>query len=604
MGVIRQLPKDVIERIAAGEVVARPASVVKELVENAVDAGSTAISIDVACGGKKRITVADDGCGMGPEDLKSCALRHTTSKIARESDLWNISTMGFRGEALAAMGAVSRLVIESKLNRPEVIEGYRIEVEGGRITGPSVAGSAGGTRVTVSDLFFNVPARRKFLRSDAVEYGHIAGLVNTYALGFPHIRFELTSEGKGRFKAAAASELGRITAVLGDEVAKTLVPVKGEGPGLSLTGWVGEKGRTQGKDVHFFLNRRPVRDRMLLHAITSAFDQRLTSGQFPAAVLWMEMDPTKVDVNVHPAKREVRFSESGAVHDFVMSAVRKAVAIPATSFPITGTKSSAGRCESPFDAETKCRSGVEVAIDRYERSRLGFEKEGWKSDFRTPSPIPLPSGERVGVRGGLVSDPLSLVPDTETSMRPLGQLGSAYVVCEDSDSTLVLIDQHAAHERLGFEHLRSQYASGKLSQQRLLIPERVDLGARELGYVVDHLELLTKAGFEIEPFGGKTLLVKAVPGLLGARNLTPLFEQLAQELEEIGTSSSIDKALDRIFSTVACHSQVRAGDRLSPEEMTSLVRDIQREEITHCPHGRPAVVRIEKVEIEKWFKRR
>ena len=600
MGVIRQLPKDVIERIAAGEVVARPASVVKELVENAIDAGSTAISIDVACGGKKHITVADDGCGMGPEDLKRCALRHTTSKIASESDLWNISTMGFRGEALAAMGAVSRLVVESKLNRPEVIEGYRVEVEGGRITGPSVAGSAGGTRVTISDLFFNVPARRKFLRSDAVEYGHIAGLVTTYALGFPHIRFELAQAGKGRFKTAAADQLGRITAILGNEVAETLVPVKGEGPELGLTGWVGEKGRTQGKDVHFFLNRRPVRDRMLLHAITQAFGQWLTSGQFPTAVLWIEIDPTKADVNVHPAKREVRFSESGAVHDYVLSAVRKAVAIPGRPSVISDTQSSAGRSESPFDAEAKRRSGVEAAIDRYERSRLG-------------SPIPLPSlpadalvagGERAGVRGGLVSDPLSLVPDPETSMRPLGQLGSAYVVCEDSDSTLVLIDQHAAHEKLGFEHLKSQYATGKLSQQRLLIPERVDLGARELGYVVDHLDLLTKAGFEIEPFGGKTLLVKAVPGLLGAVALTPLFEQLAAELEEIGTSSSIDEALDRVFSTVACHSQVRAGDRLSPEEMASLVRDIQRDEITHCPHGRPAIVRIGKAEIEKWFKRR
>jgi len=567
MGIIRELTRDLIERIAAGEVVERPASVVRELVENAVDAGATHISVEIEEGGKDLIAISDDGCGMSPEDLGHSVLRHHTSKISQDSDLWNIQTMGFRGEALAAIAAVSRMEISSRVNLSDIVEGAAIIIEGGDAGEVQPAGCAGGTRIVVRDLFYNVPARKKFLKSSTVESGHIVDLMTEYALGFPHIRFKLSTDGRSRLKANSFDDRERVLEILGDRVSDSLYRVSDATPDISIKGWLAEKGRARAKDVHIFLNRRPISDRILMHALTQAFGERLDRGQFPSAVLWIEVDPGKVDVNVHPAKREVRFVNSGGVHDFVKNSVRKAL------------QSRAEFCVP--------RSATEQHGERWSGIPLLCKEGLGEVELDLPPPAP---------------EQLSSI--AEPTLIPLGQLDRTYLICEDSDATLVLIDQHAAHEGLGFKRLKKQFDSGNIAEQRLLIPEQLELGGKEFGYISENFDLLAEMGFEIEPFGGTTLLVKAVPAILSGTNLETLFDKLAHEFENLGSSEAVEEAVDRVFSVMACHAQVRAGDKLSNEEMRSLIESMDRESITHCPHGRPAMVRIEKNEIEKWFKRR
>ncbi|HPQ81939.1 MAG TPA: DNA mismatch repair endonuclease MutL, partial [bacterium] len=489
MGSIRELPAEVIEKIAAGEVVERPASVVRELVENSIDAGARSISCDLAEGGRQRITVSDDGAGMDAEDVARCVFRHATSKLAAADDLWKIRTMGFRGEALSAIGAVSRMTIESRPNRPEIIEGAKIEVEGGVSRGPVACGCAGGTRVVVSELFFNVPARLKFLKSPAVESGHAYAAFVSLALANPETRFELVSDGKKRFVSPAGDLEGRVREILGKDAGRRMTKVEEEGGGLAISGWLSEGGRSQWRDVHIFLNRRPVRDRMLMHALSAAFEGRIAHGEYPASVLWLDIDPSQVDVNVHPAKREVRFASPGAVHDFVVAACRKALAaasnaqkdavLPNAKADPSLRLAASGACNSP------------AILSRGSEAARSFE-------FRRRKETALGTGQPdLGV--------------AHEKLRVIGQLGTTYVLCEEVGGTLVLIDQHAAHERIGFDCLRKSFAQGFVPQQVLLAPESVELEPKELAYLVERLDLIEKAGFEVEPFGGKTLLVKAVP---------------------------------------------------------------------------------------------
>ncbi len=332
MGIIRKLSKEVVEKIAAGEVVERPASIVKELIENSIDAGAKNIRIDVVDGGKKLLSVIDDGTGMAADDLTGCVQRHATSKVSSEEDLWNVDTMGFRGEALAAIGAVSKMSIESKPNLDDIIEGARVDVKGGELEGPTPSGCPGGTKVVVSDLFFNVPARKKFLKSENVEYGHTVDVVSSLALANPGIRFQLHCENKRGLNVVPAgnsdrSNEKRILSILGDRYFGKLKRIDEVGGSISVKGWIAEEGRGAGKDVHVFLNNRVVRDRMIMHALATALGDGTERNRYPAAVLWIDIDPREIDVNVHPTKREVRFSNSGAVHDFIRSAIKKLFSI-------------------------------------------------------------------------------------------------------------------------------------------------------------------------------------------------------------------------------------------------------------------------------------
>ena len=566
MGIIRVLPEHVVAKIAAGEVVERPASVVKELIENAIDAGAASIEVDVVAGGKKLITVIDNGSGMEADDARRSVERHATSKLSSEEDLFNIRTMGFRGEALAAIASTSRLKIETKVSDPLVIEGTFVDVDAGSVKEIRSAGCPAGTRIEVSDLFFNVPARRKFLKSDNVEFGHIADAVSSAALANSHIRFDLKHNHETRLRCHRTDGIkNRIADVMGAEIGSSIFEFQESGGGISLHGFVvkGGDARPTAKDVHFFVNGRPVKDRILQHALLAGYETFLPRGSYPVAVLFLTVDPEIVDVNVHPTKREVRFANGSMVHDFVESSVRKAVS---------------GRALRDFVARA---SGGGEAVPT-SSSRAPADVGAWRSH-------------------GIASSP-SLLAMTH-GLRVIGQLHDAFIVCEGENGKLVLVDQHAAHERLGFENLKEQLARGAIQQQRLLLPEQLKLAPKELAVISEHSEALKKAGFETEFFGGGSVIVKAVPAILGDVSLKMVFEKIAEELAEFGSSRTIQEEMDKIFSVIACHRQVRAGDSLSHEEMQTLVNDIERAALTFCPHGRPAVVEIERTEVDKWFKR-
>lgn len=562
MGIIKVLPEHVIAKIAAGEVVERPASVVKELIDNAIDAGAASIEVDVVAGGKKCVTVIDNGHGMDAEDARRCVERHATSKISSDADLFNIRTMGFRGEALAAIAAISKLQIETKVSSPDVVEGALVIAEGGLIKEARAAGCPVGTRISVSDLFFNVPARRKFLKSDSVEYGHIADVVYSMALACSSIRFELSHDGLPKIRCHRTGDIKcRIEDVLGDEVRNSLYEFKESGDGIGLHGFVVKDGvtRATAKDIRFFVNGRPIKDRILQHALLSGFETFLPRGEYPIVVLYLTIDPSVVDVNVHPTKREVRFANGSMVHDFVESSIGKAVS---------------GRIVRDF---TVAMSGGGEAVPSL--------CKGGEGRVDLPPLIPPYKGGE-GFR-----------------LRVLGQFDRAFIVCEGLEGKLVIIDQHAAHERLGFETLKEQLAKGSIEQQRLLLPEQLGLSPKDMAVISEHLDKIREAGFDLEPFGKDIIVVKGVPSILGDISLKMIFEKIAGELAEFGSSRAANEELDKILSVIACHRQVRAGDLLSTEEMQSLVRDVERKGASHCPHGRPAVVTIERTEVDKWFKR-
>lgn len=573
MGRIKILPDNVIDKIAAGEVVARPLSVVKELIDNSIDAGARSIEIHVEGGGKKKITVIDDGCGMDPDDAGRAAFRHATSKISTEDDLQKIRTMGFRGEALAAIASVSNLVIETKPSDPAALEGTRILIEGGVVKEVRVSGCPAGTSVTVGDLFFNTPARRKFLRSDAVEFGHIMDVVSIMALSHPEIRFELSHEGVRRLRCHRVSlKEERIADVLGDEIGGSLTHIDEKGGEISLRGFIVKPGitRATSKDIHLFINGRPIKDRILQHAVLAGFGSYIARGEYPVAILYLDIDPGLVDVNVHPAKSEVRFAKSGMVHDFVVACLNKAL--------------SSGY-QHVFSGK------INAGPPRFCGGHGDFVEPVYSSNQEPVSPG---IGNFSASHGSLVN-PLRF--------KVIGQFDRAYIVCEEEGGNLVLIDQHAAHERLGYEFLKLQMDKGGVESQRLLLPERIELSSKEVSLIGERQSLFSRTGFDVELFSGTTLVVKAVPSILGDVPLKPLFEKIAAELDLFDSSAAVDETVDKILSVIACHRQVRAGDNLSKEELEALVRDVEKFDISHCPHGRPAVVRIKRQEVDKWFKR-
>ena len=584
MSVIKLLSDDLIGKIAAGEVIERPASVVKELVENSIDAGAKRISIDLQDGGTKRITVTDDGCGMSADDLKLCIVSHATSKLSSLDGLFKINSMGFRGEALASIGSVSRLSVQSRVNDGKCIEGAEIFMAGKEVFGPKPSGCPPGTKIDVADLFFNVPARMKFMRSPSVEYGHIASMVSELALANPAIRFELSESGRRGIIANAVSSddtaavESRIVGILGNRFKNKLVFISETSPDIFLRGWICQEGRSAGKDIHIFLNGRPIRDRILIHAVVSSFGIN-SRDSYPAAVLWLDIDAGKVDVNVHPTKREVRFENASAVHDFVHSAIKKSV----SGISISPT----------LNEGTKFHIGGGM----YGRNVKSSPNDNWNLVF---SPLGQNDTD-LGQDKKNGEDASNLSNGLETM--PLGQIGMTYIVCETREGDMVIIDQHAAHERIGYDKLVNQSKSGGVAKQILLIPERIELDARSASYILDAKDILASAGFEVEGFGGGSIIVKEVPSLLEAADLKKLFDDIANQLEEIGRESSVDNALKALFARMACHTMVRGGDRLSKEEQIKLLDDIKRFGVTHCPHGRPVMITVSNEELAKWFDR-
>lgn len=609
---IQILPENLCNKIAAGEVVERPASVVKELLENSLDAGATDIRIEVERGGKRLIRVSDDGEGMGKEDAFLCLERHGTSKIASDEDLFHLRTLGFRGEALPSIAAVSRLLLRTR--SAEAAEGWEIGCEGGMVRRAEAVGTSCGTMLEVRDLFFNLPARRKFLRTDETELGHISDVVSKLALANPQVQFRLLHNERSLLELYRHTTLEeRVAALLGRPVLRELLPLSAEGEGgLGLQGLISQPAhnRPTASNIYTFINGRYIRDRVVQHAVMDGYRQLMVRGRYPVVVLFLTLDPALVDVNVHPTKHEVRFRDQRLVHDFIAEAVRTVLRpsawLPAPESgvnPVTAGLPdgfSANRTFAPppiplpGTGEPASRQGVQEALERY--AARGAE--------------PRPSTQVSTRPAAAVSQPVLLHDSAGVAesgffsgLTVLGQYRRSYILCQDGDD-LILIDQHAAHERIGFERLRAEYRKGQLARQALLFPAVLEFDFREATLFQDHLADLERLGFEIEPFGGKAFLLKAIPHLLDSSAAEQLVRDVVNEIGVIGRSALVDEGIEAVLILMACHGVIRANQTLASEQIRALLRDLDAVDFSaHCPHGRPVMKRLSLVEIERMFKR-
>lgn len=579
---IHLLDSTLASKIAAGEVVERPESVIKELLENSIDAGATSIAVHIIEGGKRLIKVTDNGCGMSREDAPLAFLRHATSKISTEDDLERITTMGFRGEALASISAISRVTLRTR--RHGELAGTSVVIEGG--TPPVVTddGSPEGTTIEIKDLFYNTPARLKFLRGAETEYGRILDIFKRIALVNPGRRFRI-SHGSGRPLDVLPGDLKeRITALFGVD-GKDLVEVATP----DLAGFVGgiEASYPSARHLYTFVNGRPVRDRSINRAIMEGYGQFLDPGRYPFAALDLKIPPEDVDVNIHPAKSEVRFRNTRFVYDLVRFAVRGALTAASTR-SVSYERPHSGRPEAqaPFLAETG---------NRY---------------------APMPGARPIEPAPGLQSFSFDEPEDAKTpellGLIVTGQLWGEFIVAHspEKDGFVYIIDQHGAAERCAFEALKASYASRSAESQALLLPERFETTPDEKAEVMEAMPALSRMGFEVVPFGpsikagGETFLVKSVPALLSSRPSAHLVRDLAHELSSFAGSSRIDEKIDSVLMRIACHSVVRGTRPLSKEEGLSLLRELSRVDFAgHCPHGRPVVRKISRAELEAMFKR-
>lgn len=594
---IRRLPPTLVNRIAAGEVVERPASVVKELVENALDAGARRIEIAMRDGGRSLISVADDGAGMTPEELALAVERHATSKLP-EDDLVDIRSLGFRGEALPSIGAVARLRLTS---RPEGQDSaWTLAVEGGSVAEPVPAAHGKGTRVEVRDLFFATPARLKFLKTPRAEFGHAIDVVKRLAMAHPGVAFTLQDDTRTALRYGAvqgelfAARLDRLAAVLGREFAENAVRVEAEREGIALEGHVGLPTFNRGNAQHQFLfvNGRPVRDRLLLGAVRGAYDDLIGGGRHPVVALFITIQPEAVDVNVHPAKAEVRFREPGVVRGLIVSGIRHALAgaghrtastvslgalgamRPATGLSARTGMQAAARWPSPGLAETAAR---------YQAPLGGID---------TPSAPPAAAAD----------------PEASGADYPLGaaraQIHGNYVVAQTADG-IVIVDQHAAHERLVYERFKKALADGGVKRQVLLLPEVVELEEPAVDRILARADELAELGLLLEGFGTGAVVVREVPALLGDLDVRGLVRDLADELMELESAEGLRNRLEAVCSTMACHGSVRSGRRLNEAEMNALLREMERTPHSgQCNHGRPTYVELRLADIERLFERR
>ena len=587
MSLIRVLPETVVNRIAAGEVVERPASAVKELVENALDAGARRVQIALDGGGIERIEVVDDGHGMDAESLALAVQRHATSKLPPENDgtddsdaLVRITQLGFRGEALPSLGAAARLSLTSRT--ASCPSAHRIRVEGGRVGAVEPAAGSPGTRVVVADLFYATPARRKFLKHARTEAEHAEQAVRRLALAAPEVAFRLEIEGRVALNLPPQGRPTRAAALLGPEAAPLLREVEGERDGARVSGFacLPSHARATGAGQLFTVNGRPVADPVLRTALRVAYQGVVASGRHPVAALWLDLSPDTVDVNVHPAKLEVRFQDAANVRGLVIGAVGRALAGGASPRPVSFSFSG---------ARPALRLAPRPAAPGFAEVSLPFE----------------------GAPSARVIEP---APGRETPRgdHPLGaavaQVLDTYVLAVAADGSLVIVDQHAAHERLTHEALREQLTEGSVRAQPLLMPAVVELPAADCARLLARTGELARLGLELEAFGTGAVLVRALPTLLGAPDPAPLLRDLADELAEDGEASPLGALagrLDAALARMACHGSVRAGKRLDGTAMDTLLRRMEATpRATTCPHGRPTVLKLSRAEIERLFGRR
>ncbi|ORE91134.1 DNA mismatch repair endonuclease MutL [Aurantimonas sp. 22II-16-19i] len=628
---IVQLDEHLIDQIAAGEVVERPASVVKELVENAIDAGASRIEIATASGGKTLLRVTDDGCGIPDVELALAVRRHCTSKLAGGLD--EIATLGFRGEALPSIGSIARLSLRSRVRGAG--EAYEIVVDHGHCDGPRPTALSRGTVVEVRDLFQRVPARLKFLKSDRAESSAITDVVRRLALAEPEIRFEISGPDRTTTVFDAARDMGeRIAQVLGEELADNAVAIDAEREGIRLSGFAGLPTFSRGNSLQQFLfvNGRPVRDKMLVSALRGGYADVMARDRHPVAVLFLTLDPAFVDVNVHPAKADVRFRDPGLVRGLIVGALRQAFADSGLRSSSEGTAGILARMRAKADTVTPAPRRFDgfapggFAAPRqtpYDPGASPFRTLAETGDAGTPVfEAPPPAAPRHGASpaafAGLAdhgtADDAAAAPAPYPSQPatpddfPLGaaraQLHGNYIVAE-TDTGLVIVDQHAAHERLVYEALKAAIHGKALASQMLLIPEIVDLPADDCDRLCDNAEDLAALGLRLERFGPAAIAVRETPAILGQADTARLVRDLADELAEFGTRDTVLSRIDHVAATIACHGSVRSGRILKLDEMNALLRQMERTpSASQCNHGRPTFIELGLADIEKLFGRR
>lgn len=662
---IRILPPNLINKIAAGEVIERPASVVKELLENSIDAGARRIEVTIDQGGLELIRISDDGCGMSPAQLPLAIASHATSKLPEEETLFRVQTLGFRGEALASIGSVSHLRIRSRTSASE--SGAEIEVRGGQLEGPVPCGCPVGTVMEIRNLFYNTPVRRKFLRTPQTEMGHIVEAFTRLALAYPAVQMTLQSGGRILSDVPPTTHWAdRVGAFFGGEVGESLIPVQSDDGQVRIEGYVCDPAVNRGHSrmQYLFLNGRHIRDRALQHALTEAYRGLLMTGRHPVCFLRLEMPPELVDVNVHPTKLEVRFADSSRIyarilqtlrHQFLTTDLTMRVGPPAASTPadttahfpatagsqLAASRQSAGDLGQPFD-DAASQLGMSPAIERAQRQSViqWARGEGRTPEFRpfgdptSPRPLETPTSAHATSSTPILVPPGPPAPDANAPfMNPAiddslasaatsglrsdaphpalpaahshagYQIHDRYLVTQDQRG-MVVVDQHALHERILYERIREKVLGGALETQRLLVPEPVSLLPSEHAVALESQSLLAKVGIEIEAFGGDSLLIRSYPAMLA--NLKPA-EMLRQALESLiaaGKDPEVRDLLDHLLHTIACKAAIKAGDRLTAEEITSLLE--QRElyhDTHHCPHGRPTALFFSREELDRMFGR-
>ena len=613
-GRVRVLPPEVANKIAAGEVVERPASVVKELVENSLDAGATHIRIELEDAGVGVIAVIDDGEGMGAEDAVRAFGRHATSKVQSVDDLFRIRTLGFRGEALASVAAVSTTTLVTR--RAGDLSGSQVLIRGGTAIEAHTVGTPAGTRVEVVDLFGNTPARRKFLKAPATEVGHVSELVTRTALAWPQVGFVLRHGQRTLLEYPPVRDAAeRVVQVFGRDRGAAMLPFEGRTAAGAITGWLTGSHLTFPSARHIFtyVNRRYVRDKLVSHALVAGYSTLLMHGRYPAAVVFIEVPPEDVDVNVHPAKSEVRFRRGGSVHDLITRAVHERLRTqPAPGQP---TPADAADPTTHVIMPPAPRNGVgQLRLVALSSSPGVGTTDAPATPFPTPasplSAVAPPAGEGAWSRIGTWTPrpaPSGAAPADGprffANLRVIGQAFEGYLICESGESLLV-IDQHAAHERVTFERLRRAYADGRVVRQGLLVPVIVDVGAQPAPIVAERLAELEALGFDLEPFGGSSFAVRAVPALFGDFDPAHLVRDLAEELLEIGRSRRLSEAAESVLARLACHSAVRVGQSLSPEQIRALLVAMDGIDFAaNCPHGRPAYISLPRGDLERLFKR-
>ncbi|HHA2559580.1 TPA: DNA mismatch repair endonuclease MutL [Stenotrophomonas maltophilia] len=624
---IRPLPEILINQIAAGEVVERPASVVKELVENAIDAGASRVDIDLEEGGVRLIRIRDNGSGIAPEQLPLAVSRHATSKIADLDDLESVATLGFRGEALPSIASVSRFTLSSRRAHDE--HGSALQIEGGKIGEVTPRAHAPGTTVEVRELFYNVPARRKFLRAERTELGHIEEWLRSLALARPDVELRVSHNGKPsrRYKPGDLYSDARLAETLGEDFANQAVRVDHSGTGLRLHGWIAQPhySRSSADQQYLYVNGRSVRDRSVAHAVKMAYGDVLYHGRQPAYVLFLELDPTRVDVNVHPAKHEVRFRDSRLVHDFVYRTLKDALAD--TRAGMSAQEIGAGPVH-PVDAaaapmaSSAGASGFGLARGPAPGAGSGGGGGGF-SGWRPQQPLGLQVADAPAAYAALYAAPAGAergaalppmptenglpVTSADAGVPPLGyaiaQLHGIYILAENAEG-LIVVDMHAAHERIGYERLKNAHDGIGLQSQPLLVPITLAVGEREADTAESEAETLAALGFEVTRAGPGSLHVRSIPALLAHAEPEGLLRDVLTDLREHGQSRRVASARDELLSTMACHGAVRANRRLTVPEMNALLRDMEiTERSGQCNHGRPTWARFSLAEIDRWFLR-